>query len=211
MAVSEKSISVLIADDHDLLVEMVEACLESEGFKNNNRARSLDEALEKIANEGSFDIVLLDLDMPGMNGLQGIEKAIAANKDGAVVLFSGQARQEAVFRALEMGARGYVPKTLTAKSMTNALKFIASGEVFVPSVVASSMAQGQRSRRPSTLTPKEMDVLRGICRGDANKDIARDLGLTEITVKMHVRSICAKLNVSNRTQIAMTAVARGLF
>lgn len=211
MAVSEKSISVLIADDHDLLVEMVEACLESEGFKNNNRARSLDEALEKIANEGSFDIVLLDLDMPGMNGLQGIEKAIAANKDGAVVLFSGQARQEAVFRALEMGARGYVPKTLTAKSMTNALKFIASGEVFVPSVVASSMAQGQRSRRPSTLTAKEMDVLRGICRGDANKDIARDLGLTEITVKMHVRSICAKLNVSNRTQIAMTAVARGLF
>lgn len=211
MAVSEKSISVLIADDHDLLVEMVEACLVSEGFKNNNRARSLDEALEKIANEGSFDIVLLDLDMPGMNGLQGIEKAIAANKDGAVVLFSGQARQEAVFRALEMGARGYVPKTLTAKSMTNALKFIASGEVFVPSVVASSMAQGQRSRRPSTLTAKEMDVLRGICRGDANKDIARDLGLTEITVKMHVRSICAKLNVSNRTQIAMTAVARGLF
>lgn len=211
MAVSEKSISVLIADDHDLLVEMVEACLESEGFKDNNRARSLDEALEKIANEGSFDIVLLDLDMPGMNGLQGIEKAIAANKDGAVVLFSGQARQEAVFRALEMGARGYVPKTLTAKSMTNALKFIASGEVFVPSVVASSMAQGQRSRRPSTLTAKEMDVLRGICRGDANKDIARDLGLTEITVKMHVRSICAKLNVSNRTQIAMTAVARGLF
>lgn len=211
MALSEKSISVLIADDHDLLVEMVEACLVSEGFKNNNRARSLDEALEKIASKGSFDIVLLDLDMPGMNGLQGIEKAIAANKDGAVVLFSGQARQEAVFRALEMGARGYVPKTLTAKSMTNALKFIASGEVFVPSAVAASMAQGQRSRRPSTLTAKEMDVLRGICRGDANKGIARDLGLTEITVKMHVRSICAKLNVSNRTQIAMTAVARGLF
>ena len=73
------------------------------------------------------------------------------------------------------------------------------------------MARARRSRRPSTLTAKEMDVLRGICRGDANKDIARDLGLTEITVKMHVRSICAKLNVSNRTQIAMTAVARGLF
>lgn len=204
------AISVLVADDHTLLVDMIEATLQADGAFVTGRALSLDDAIEEIRKRGHYDIVLLDLDMPGMNGLAGIERAVTANKPGAVVLFSGQARNEAVFKALEIGVRGYIPKTLAAKSLANAIRFIASGEVYFPSAVASGLAQGNKTKKPSWLSPKEFDVLRGISRGDTNKDIARELGMTEITVKMHVRSICAKLNVANRTQIAMTAVTRGL-
>lgn len=210
MNASENGISVLIADDHDLLAEMLETFLKSSGFKNTARAKSLDEALETISNTGSFDIVLLDWDMPGMDGILGIEKAVAANKNGAVVIFSGYVRQEVIFRALEIGARGFIPKTVTAKSMTNALRFIATGEVYLPSFIAESMALSKKASRQSPLTAKEMEVLRGICRGDTNKDIARDLGLKDVQVKRYVQTISAKLNVSNRTQIAMVALAQGL-
>lgn len=206
----EANLSVLIADDHDLLVDMLEAVLTAKGF-TTDRAPSLPAAIERINSAGTFDIVMLDLDMPGMNGLSGVEKVVKANAPGAVVLFSGQARQEAVFRSLEFGVRGYIPKTLPVKSLTNALKFVASGEVYIPSGVSVNIAQKRKEPGPSLLSQKEIEVLQGICRGETNKDIARNLGLTEILVKMHVRSLCSKLEVKNRTQIAMTAVSRGLF
>lgn len=206
----EESLSVLVADDHDLLVDMLEALLNAKGFRTD-RALSLPQVLDRISSAGTFDIVLLDLDMPGMNGLSGVEKVVKANAPGSVVLFSGQARQEAVFRSLEFGVRGYIPKTLPVKSLTNALKFVASGETFIPSGIAANIVLKKKEPNLSVLSQKEIEVLQGICRGETNKDIARNLGLTEILVKMHVRSLCSKLEVKNRTQIAMTAVSRGLF
>lgn len=205
-----KMVSVLVADDHNLLIDMIEMLLASEGDFTVHRAASLGDALNEIATHGPFDVVLLDLDMPGMQGMRGMASAVEANAGGRVVLFSGQARQEAIFRALEVGAFGFIPKNLSAKSLVNAIRFVASGETYIPSTVASGLMRVGRDKPASGFTDKEMEVLRCICRGDTNKDIARQLGLTEVTIKMHVRSICGKMNVSNRTQIAMTSVAQGL-
>lgn len=209
--VADKSISLLVADDHTLLVDMIETFLIKEGDFKVARAHSFEETITAISSNDSFDIVLLDLNMPGMNGLQGVQKVIAQNAKGKVVLFSGHAREEGVLKAIEMGARGYIPKILGARSLVNAVRFIHSGEVYVPTSLASRVAKSEYQRDSSLLTSREMSVLRGICNGDTNKAIAAQLGMSEINVKMSVRAICSKLSVTNRTQVAMTAISRGLF
>lgn len=201
--------SILVVDDHSLTAEMTARYLESEAdFKTSHRD-SLPEAIDLIASDGGFDVVLLDLDMPGMNGLVGVEKVIAENKSGAVVIFSGQVRIEGALKAIELGAKGFIPKTLPLRSLANAIRFVLLGEIFLPPTLTRKNLANQ-GRGSESLTQLEHDVLRGVTRGQTNKDIARDLGLNEVNVKMHVRSICSKLSVKNRTQIAMTAVMQGL-
>lgn len=201
-------ISILLADDHTLLAESLELFLRADGGFSPDRAETLERALAKIAEHGPYDVILLDLDMPGMGGLQGLEKAIAANGEGRVVLFSGQARQDAALRAIEMGAAGFIPKTLTPKSLATAVRFVAAGEVYFPTTMS-------RTKRPDAqsevqLSQHEFQVLRGICEGATNKDIAHDLQLTEVTVKMYVRSVCTKLKANNRTQAAIIALSSGM-
>lgn len=203
-----KTISLLLADDHTLLAESLELFLKADGGFTPERAETLERALAKIAEHGPYDVILLDLDMPGMGGLQGLEKAIAANGDGKVVLFSGQARQDAALRAIEMGAAGFIPKTLTPKSLATAVRFVAAGEIYFPTTMS-------RTKRPDAqsevqLSQREFQVLRGICEGATNKDIAHELQLTEVTVKMYVRSVCTKLKANNRTQAAIIALSSGM-
>ena len=143
-------------------------------------------------------------------GMRGVERMIEANAPGAVVLFSGQVRLDGALRAIEVGAKGFIPKTLPLRSLANAIRFVSLGEIFLPPSFAKSIRTQQRKRATGSLSETELDVVRGVTKGKTNKDIARDLGMSEVNVKMHVRSICAKLNVANRTQIAMTAVMRGL-
>lgn len=201
---------MLVADDHKLLAESLELYLSADGGFDTDRAETLDEAIERITARGGYDVVLLDLDMPGMGGLSGIERAIAANKGGRVVLFSGQARQEAALRAMELGAAGFMPKTLSPKSLAAAVRFVAAGEVYFPSSLARNRARTTNQPGEVQLSGRELQVLRGICDGQTNKDIAADLSLTEVTVKMYVRSVCTKLKASNRTQAAITALATGI-
>lgn len=211
ISVSTGQISVLIADDHKLLAESLELYLQADGGFTAQRAETLDEALERIAQYGGFDVVLLDLDMPGMGGLGGLERAIAANPQGKVVLFSGQARQEAALRAMEMGAAGFIPKTLSPKSLATAVRFVAAGEIYFPTSLARSRNRGSESQPGEVqLSAREHQVLRGICEGQTNKDIATELNLTEVTVKMYVRSVCTKLKAANRTQAAIIALSTGI-
>lgn len=208
--ITTDSISVLIADDHKLLAESLEMYLKADGGFTPERAETLDEALKLIAEKGGYDVVLLDLDMPGMGGLAGLERAIAANPNGRVVLFSGQARQEAALRAMELGAAGFMPKTLSPKSLATAVRFVAAGEVYFPSSMARSRSRTEGQPGEVQLSQREHQVLRGICDGATNKDIAADLQLTEVTVKMYVRSVCTKLRAANRTQAAIIALSTGI-
>lgn len=202
------TISILLADDHTLLAESLELYLRADGDFVTERAETLDRALAKIEEHGSFDVVLLDLDMPGMGGLQGLEKAIAANAGGRVVLFSGQARQDVALRAIEMGAAGFIPKTLSPKSLATAVRFVAAGEIyFQTNMGRNKQADAQTEVQ---LSQRELQVLRGICEGATNKDIAHELELTEVTVKMYVRSVCTKLKANNRTQAAIIALSSGM-
>lgn len=208
---TDTEITVLVVDDHSLTAELASAWLNHEAGFRTAHAESVEDALGAIRQNGSFHVLLLDLDMPGMNGVEGVERMVSANLPGAVVLFSGQAQAEGALRAIELGARGFIPKTLPLKSLANAVRFVALGETYLPHSIAALMrSPGRKGRKSGVLTTVELDVVKGIVRGMTNRAIGEELGLTEVTVKAHVRSICSKLSVSNRTQVALTAVSRGI-
>ena len=192
----------LVADDHDLVRETIAAYLEAEGFEEVLAASDVDHAMELVS-VGGFDLILADYDMPGMNGLGGLARLIAANHPRPVALISGAISPDTAAAALEMGAAGFVPKTLGSRNLVAAVKAMVAGEVFAPVSLIQKTSEG-------LLSARELDVLRGICAGKSNKEIARDYGLQEVTVKLHVKTMSRKLAAKNRTHAAMIARDRKL-
>jgi DNA-binding NarL/FixJ family response regulator len=199
---------ILIADDHELLRDVLRSYLEAEGGFVVEAVADLPSALARIADGAAFDLVLLDLAMPGMNGLAGLERAIAASDGRPVALMSGLAPPGVAERVLDCGGAGFLPKTLPAKSVVNAIRFMAAGERYVPLTMARPTPPGPGA--VAGLSPREREVLAGLCAGKANKEIARDLGLREPTIKLHVKLVCRKLQARNRTHAAMIARETGL-
>lgn len=193
---------ILLVDDHALVAETVAAFVGAQGdFAMDIRA-TVDQALGAIRENGRYDAVLLDYNLPGMNGMAGLVQVIEAN-GGRVALFSGVASRVVIERALELGASGFIPKTLAVKSLINALRFIASGEIYLPGeFITRSLNQPEGAVH---LKPVEQKVLMHLCEGLQNKEIANILNLTEVSVKMHVKAICGKFGVKNRTQAVVVA------
>lgn len=204
-------IRVLIADDHQLLRDVLESYLQAEGGFEVAVACDVDTAVEQIAELGAFDLVLLDYSMPGMNGFMGLDRVIAANGGKPVALMSGTAPDAVAQRALERGAVGFLPKSLPAKSVVNAIRFMASGEIYLPLAMLRQGGAAPAAETPfvDMLTARERQVLHGLCLGKSNKEIARDLDLREPTIKLHVKLVCRKLTARNRTHAAMLAKEAG--
>lgn len=197
-----RQISILIGDDHELVRDAIAHMLRSEPDFSITVAQDAAAVLREIKSAGVHDIVLLDVNMPGMDGLIGVEDVIRVNQNGAVVIFSGQVDDVFVWKAVELGAKGYIPKTLPIRALTSALRVIASGQTFVPLQRRSDEDSGTPGYG---LTSIEKSILRKLPKGMTNKEIALIEGLSEVIVKMHMRSICAKLNAKNRTHAAMIA------
>jgi DNA-binding NarL/FixJ family response regulator len=200
---------VLIADDHDLLRDTLALLLEREPDVTTAHAADLDGVVARIAEGGPFDLVLLDFGMPGMDGLEGLKRAMALNAGKPVALMSGVAPREVAEEALALGAAGFLPKTLPAKSLMNAVRFMVNGERFAPVQFMTARTEAP-AERPGALSPREAQVLRLICDGQSNKEMARALALHESTVKLHVRTLSRKLGARNRTHAAMIARETGL-
>ena len=198
---------LLIADDHDLVRETLAAFLVAEGFALVDTVASLEQALEAMA-RATDDLVLLDYAMPGMRGLAGLTDAVSRAGDRPVALISGTTSRDLAEAALKSGAAGFVPKTLGSRAIAAAIRHMAAGEVFAPIGLLSEDAPVTGDL--SALTRREIDVLRGLCRGFSNKEIARDLDLQEVTVKLHVKTLSRKLDARNRTHAAMIARSAGL-
>lgn len=194
---------VMVVDDHALVRDLIAAHISSGTTAEVVVAGCFDEAIARIETDGPFDLVLLDLNMPGMKGMQTVGRAIAANGGKPVAILSGNCSADVAQAAIEAGAAGFVPKTLAAKSIIAAVRFMADGEVYAPFKLMS--APSQDAAQQAGLTPRERDVLRGLSEGKANKEIARDLDLQEVTVKLHVKTLCRKLGAKNRTQAALIA------
>ncbi len=197
--------NILIADDHDLVRETLAAYLgQSDEFKVYT-APSLDEGLKTMAGEIPFDVGILDYNMPGMNGLSGLERAQKQFPVVKFVLMSGVANKDVALGAIDLGAKGFIPKSISATSMVNAIKFVLSGETFFPFDFQSNSPQETAIDSDYGMSPREMETLRCLCQGLSNKEIGRQLDIQEVTVKLHVKNILKKIGVSNRTQAALFA------
>ena len=173
---------LLFADDHPMFLDAVREHL-NRAFPDVEiqAASNLDEVTAKLSSKGKYDLVVLDFSMPGMDGTEGVKRLRSAYPDLAIAVTSGVAKTRDVKTVLDLGAHGYLPKTLTGSAYAGALRVIA-----------------------------EMEVLEGIADGKPNKQIARDLEIHEVTVKLHARSIFKKIGVQNRSQAAVVARERGL-
>lgn len=202
---------ILIADDHQLLRDTLDLWFQKERF-DVECANDLAEAHKIIGSSDPFDLILLDYGMPGMNGLAGLDATLNASRGARVALMSGIAPKGVAEEAIEKGAAGFLPKTLPAKTLVNAVKFMAMGEIYAP-VDFMTNAEDEKSSHPMAekLTPRELQVLEKLCLGKSNKEVARELEIQEPTVKLHMKTLFRKIGASNRTQAAMIARDAGLF
>jgi two-component system, NarL family, nitrate/nitrite response regulator NarL len=198
---------ILVADDHDLVRETIAAFLLAEGMQEVTTLATLDDVVAALE-ASAFDVTMIDAGLPGIDGLRGLSRVVAMARGGAVALMSGSTSRDLAEAALEAGASGFVPKKMSARSMVSAVRVMAAGERFLPmGLLTPDPAPGQMG---SLLTGREVTVLRGICAGKSNKEIARDLDLQEVTVKLHVKTLSRKLGARNRTHAAMIARNGGL-
>ena len=202
---------ILIADDHDLLRDTLVVFLENTGGIETEAVGTYNDAIATIDASPTFDLVVLDYNMPGMNGLEGLKSALAHGDGQRVALMSGEASKKIAEDALEAGAAGFVPKSLPAKSLVNAVKFMAMGEQYAPIDFMTAEDVVDENPLAAKLTEREQQVLKGLTEGKSNKELARDLDITEPTVKLHMKTLYRKVGAANRTQAALIAREAGLF
>ncbi len=205
-------ITVLIVDDHAVVRRGIRALLEAEEgeFRVVGEAGSGGEAVLQAADLAP-DVVLMDLVMPGMDGIAATAAIRAALPEVEVLALTSVLDDGAVVGAIRAGAIGYLLKDTEEHELRRAIKAAAAGQVQLsPDAAMRLMREVRTPEAPELLTERETDVLRLLASGDANKQIARTLGLGEQTVKTHVSHILAKLGVQSRTQAALYAARTGL-
>ncbi len=209
MDVEDSKINVLIADDHGMILDILSMYLSAQNDIAVKTANDVDAAMDILQSGAQIDVILLDYNMPGMNGLQGFTRVYKANDEKPVAILTGQPTRRMLDDALEAGASGILPKTMPARSLANAIRFIHAGETFMPlSLMRDEM--NSQSTNSSPLSAREMTVLNFLGEGKQNKEIANLLDLSEATIKMHVKSICKKLDANNRTHAVINARDMGL-
>ncbi len=209
---------VLIADDHALFRYGITLALQGLYDDVTILQASNAEEARRIAHETpDLDLILLDLLMPGLNGIADLKRYIESLPAVPVVVVSGTRQRSTIRAAIEAGARGYILKSSNGEILKHVLPLVLSGELYVPAQAVTPEEAGagmegepQFDGGPDlpdfkSLTPRETQVLKLLTLGYSNKEIARSLGMLEGTVKVHVKSIMKKLGVSNRTQAAIAA------
>ncbi len=206
-----QSLRIIIADDHALIRELLERQIaELSDDVRVLHAASLQQVLDLAGGTEPLDLVLLDLRMPGMNGFAGLQAVRKALPHVPVAILSGQVDPQTIREALQAGAAGYLPKTMRAAGMLNALRLILAGERYIPDMaLGAGELSAAEGAGPGDLSRREQDVVKLLLRGDTNKEIARGLTIEEVTVALHLRSIYRKLSVRNRTQAVRLLLERG--
>src|SRR5215813_8639873 len=207
MSATANSIRILAVDDHALLRSGIAALLATQADMTlMAEASNGKEALEKFRAHRP-DITLMDLQMPGMNGLDAIAAILKEFPEARIIVLTTYTRDVEVLRAMKVGARGYLLKTLLDKELLDTIRAVHAGKKMLTAEASYELAEHTTD---DALTPGEIEVLRLIADGNANKEIAAQLSLTEDTVKGRVKSILSKLGANDRTHAAMIGVKRGI-
>ena len=200
-------IRVLIVDDHPVVCAGLTSLLRRQGgLRVAGAAHTGEEALE-IVHRVSIDVVLLDLRMPRISGIELLPLLRTLPAPPAVVILSSYDYEEDIYRAVRAGAAGYLSKDASCAEIVDAIMTVHNGGRYFPPSVAARIAQ--REVR-SSLSSREIEILRMVAKGLTNKEIARVLDISQYTVRNHLNHISAKLEVSDRTEAAMVALEQGI-
>jgi DNA-binding NarL/FixJ family response regulator len=206
-------IRVVIADDHRVVRVGLEQLLET--FDDIELVGAADggERAVELVGDAKPDVLLLDLSMPDVDGIEVTERVATSSPDTRVVLFTSFSDREQIVRALDAGAIGYLLKDAEPDAIHDALRAAARGEApLAPKAAAALLAsRSERAANAVELTTRERDVLALVIAGDANKQIARKLGISEKTVKGHLTNLFQRIGVQDRTQAALWAERNGIF
>ena len=210
---------VLIADDHRLVIEGVKLKMaelaETVDFTVAMTAQELMNVLAKA--DVDYSLALLDLSIPGANGLSHIEQVRKEHPSLPVVVLSGSEDADLMRRLLDLGVLGFIPKAYSPDVMLSAVRLVLSGGVYIPPMMLGQVSAAVPAAAPAVaspesidslrriLTERQVDVLRLLSQGKPNKLIARDLGISEGTVKIHLAAIYRALNVRNRTEAVVAS------
>jgi DNA-binding NarL/FixJ family response regulator len=203
-------IRVMVIDDHPIVREGLVSMLEDQpDFEPAEPAGSAEEALALIERVQP-DVILLDLELPGLDGVAAIPRLLHVAPHGGIVVFTAYATDERVFGAIRAGARGYLLKGVGTAEIAQAIRTVHAGESYLEPRIASKLLDEVRAPRHTGLSIRELGVLRLVAAGMSNKQIARALSITERTVKFHVTSILRKLGADNRAGAVAIAHDREL-
>jgi DNA-binding NarL/FixJ family response regulator len=197
---------ILLVDDHMVIrMGLMTAASDTADMEVVAEAESGQEALEAYRRHRP-DVVVLDLRMHGMNGIETLRAIREEFKGARVLIFSNYAKGEEIYQAMKSGAAGFVLKEMPLNRLLEAIRVVHRGEHYIPAEVAVRVGE----RMLAQLSPRELEVLQLLGRGFSNKEIAAHLGVVEGTVKIHVANIFGKLGVSDRTQALIEAIKRGI-
>lgn len=213
---------IILADDHTIVREILRQYLELLGeVLEIDEAGGLDEVLSLAKAGHAHDLILLDLQMPGMDGVRSIADVRRSFPNAPIVIISANADSDTISTALRNGANGYIPKTTHGKSLVMALRLVLDGETYVPpalldqrtnSVSPTLSGSALAADLPGAfakLSAREVAVLKLLISGKSNKEIARELDLQEVTVKVHLRNVYRKIKATNRTDAVRIALSQG--
>ncbi|WP_415885860.1 two-component system response regulator NarL [Providencia rettgeri] len=206
--VNEKS-TILLIDDHPMLRNGVKQLISLESSLQVIGEAGDGKTGTQIAEEQDPDLILLDLNMPGMNGFETLDELRKRELSGRIILFTVSNYSDDLVNALKRGADGYLLKDMEPEELIVALKEAASGKLVVSPTLASVLAESLRDNTTqddnniTSLTPREADILELISQGLSNKMIARKLDIAESTVKVHVKHLLKKLNLKSRVEAAV--------
>ena len=199
---------ILIADDHELYRDALSILVQRlEQDTEIHQACNFTQLLALLQQQSGWDAILIDLNMPDLNYYQGISQLTQDYANIPVIVITSSEDPNDTQQALKAGALGYMKKSMKSDDMLNALRLMLESGISIHPVTHSSShtTLGSATELQQALTPRQYQVLQQICEGSPNKRIALDLGLSEGTVKLHVRAILTTLQVSNRTEAAMKA------
>ncbi len=207
LALDGRPIRILVVDDHPLLRDGIAALVDGQqDMKLVGQAADGLEGIDRFRQHAP-DITLMDLQMPEMNGVEAITAIRQNAPDARIIVLTTYSGDVQVSRALEAGARAYLLKNSLHKELLDTIRAVHAGRRTVSPSLAVELAEHSGQ---DALTPREIDVLRLIAAGDANKEIAARLSITEETVKSRVKNILSKLRANDRTHAAMIGVKRGI-